>query len=272
MMMASVTKQVTIELAREHYASELREVEEQSRAEELSRAMQTRALEQTIIRANRTKQKIEEECARLKSVLEHNRQMNLITEREMTRQGEHMRVLLTKNASLERENNTATWSARRSKEKVKHLTGEVEILKKALKSFRKLEKANQTLTEANQTLTENVQTLTEENQTLATENEALSTDNQLLEVGVFTYIRDKFSLHPEYTRSKRPTNQDARDINRLLSELWNRGLLERRGPANVTYFRDLDCARIGKAFIDANPISRAAARNQPRLAKFLAKK
>jgi hypothetical protein len=94
-----------------------------------------------------------------------------------------------------------------------------------------------------------LQAQTQANQTLTSEKRALEEDVNVLEQGVFTYIRTSHGLDPKYNRRGKPANRDAKKINSMLAVLWSEGLLIKRGPSKVTYFRNAECARKGKKLI-----------------------
>ena len=105
------------------------------------------------------------------------------------------------------------------------------------------------LVQSNQTLAQSNQTLAQGNQSLTSENRALEEDVKVLEQGVFTYIRTSHGLDPKYNRHRKPANRDAKKINAMLAVLWGKGLLVKRGPSKVTYFRNAECARKGVKLI-----------------------
>jgi hypothetical protein len=98
-------------------------------------------------------------------------------------------------------------------------------------------------------LVQSNQTLAQGNQSLTSENRALEEDVKVLEQGVFTYIRTSHGLDPKYNRHRKPANRDAKKINAMLAVLWGKGLLVKRGPSKVTYFRNAECARKGVKLI-----------------------
>ena len=72
-------------------------------------------------------------------------------------------------------------------------------------------------------------------------------DISVLENGVFNYIRIRLGLDPLYKPRK---NMDARKISRVLRALWEADVLVKRGPNQVTYFKDPAAMKIGQEIIE----------------------
>ena len=92
-----------------------------------------------------------------------------------------------------------------------------------------------------------IQELTQTQASLTNIVAAQDQDIVILENGVYNYVRTRLNLRPLYTPTK---NLDARIVNHVLRALWKAGVLVKRGPNQVTYFKNRADMKRGQKIVE----------------------